>query len=264
MVPRIHFIHHSLIMPGNPVTVNLIGAGGTGSHLLESLAITNKMLIELGHPGMQVSLWDDDRINEANVAKQRFAESEVGLYKAAALINRTNRTFGTHWKAITRKFGMDYHGRPPEDARASMYVSCVDKVPIRFEIAEILGALDKSDDRANRPVYWLDTGNSQKSGQALLSTIGHVPQPAARGMRPVGHLPFITDLYREELLQAEDQDDTPSCSAVESLEKQDLFINAIIAKMASNLLWSLLRNQVTTVKGFFVNLETYRSEPILV
>jgi hypothetical protein len=63
----------------------------------------NHSLIELGHAGLQIRLWDDDVITNANLGRQRFAECETGLYKSVALINRCNRFSGTNWKAETVK-----------------------------------------------------------------------------------------------------------------------------------------------------------------
>ena len=71
--------------------MNLIGAGGTGSQVLTALARMNHALTELNHAGLSVRLWDDDVITEANLGRQLFAESELGLYKSVALINRINR-----------------------------------------------------------------------------------------------------------------------------------------------------------------------------
>jgi len=84
----IHFTDNYLINPTNPVTVTLIGAGGTGSQLLTALARMNHALVALGHAGLHVSLYDDDVVTEANLGRQLFADAELGQYKAAALINR--------------------------------------------------------------------------------------------------------------------------------------------------------------------------------
>lgn len=70
---KVHFTDESLIYPTNPVTVSLIGAGGTGSKMLTALMEMNHSLIELGHAGLQVRLWDDDIVTHANQGRQRFA-----------------------------------------------------------------------------------------------------------------------------------------------------------------------------------------------
>ena len=95
----VHFTDNYLLNPTNPISVNLIGAGGTGSKVLTALMEINESLIALGHAGLQVRVWDDDVITSANLGRQRFAESETGLYKSVALINRCNRWAGTNWKA---------------------------------------------------------------------------------------------------------------------------------------------------------------------
>lgn len=47
---RVHYIDNYLIDPQHPVTVNLIGAGGTGSQVLTCLARLDVTLRALGHP----------------------------------------------------------------------------------------------------------------------------------------------------------------------------------------------------------------------
>ena len=78
---KIHYIDNELLNPTNPVSVNLIGAGGTGSQMLTALARMNHALTELNHAGLSVRLWDDDIITKANLGRQLFAESELGLHK---------------------------------------------------------------------------------------------------------------------------------------------------------------------------------------
>ena len=55
---RVHYIDNYLIDPQHPVTVNLIGAGGTGSQVLTCLARLDVTLRALGHPGLSVTLYD--------------------------------------------------------------------------------------------------------------------------------------------------------------------------------------------------------------
>ena len=77
-------------------------------------------------------------------------------------------------------------------------------------------------------------------------------------------LPFVTDEYGDLLKQSEEQDDTPSCSLAEALEKQDLYINPSLVQMGSSLLWSLFRYGMTPYKGFFHNLKDFTTHPIKV
>lgn len=261
---KIHFTDNYLINPTNPISVNLIGAGGTGSKVLTALMEMNHSLIELGHAGLQIRLWDDDIITNANLGRQRFAECETGLYKSVALINRANRFSGTNWKAETIKFEKDGLGRLPEYAQATIYITCVDNVKSRFGVAKILKELSNRRDHRDEPKYWLDFGNSQHTGQVLLSTIGDIKQPNSEKYETVASLPMITDEFGELLKQSEQEDNTPSCSLAEALEKQDLFINSSLTQMGCSLLWSLFRNGMTQYRGFFHNLKDFTTHPIKV
>jgi PRTRC genetic system ThiF family protein len=241
-----------------------LSAGGTGSQMLTALARMNHALTELNHAGLSVRLWDDDIVTEANLGRQLFAESELGLHKSVALINRTNRFFGTNWKAETQKFERDNFGKIPQNRQSVIYISCVDNVKTRFEIAEMLENLNNGRVYRNSGKYWMDFGNSQYSGQVLLSTIGTIRQPNSEKYETVAQLPFITEEFGELLKYSESQDDTPSCSLAEALEKQDLYINSALAQMGSSLLWGLFRNGLTENRGFFLNLKIFHSQPIKV
>ncbi len=261
---KVHFTDNELLNPTNPISVNLIGAGGTGSKVLTALMEMNHSLIELGHAGLHVRLWDDDVITNANLSRQRFAGSETGLYKSVALINRANRWTGSNWKAETRKFEKDDFGRLPKNAKATITITCVDNVKSRFGVADILK--EKSDYRnySNEPKYWMDFGNNKYTGQVLLSTVGAIRQPKSEKYETVCNLPFVTEEFGELLKQSEEEDDTPSCSLAEALRKQDLFINSTLAQMGCSLLWGLFCDGLTENRGFFLNLKNFHSQPIKV
>lgn len=260
---KMHFTDPYLISPTNPVTVNLIGGGGTGSKVLTALMEMNHSLTALGHAGLTVRLWDDDIVSTANLGRQRFAQSEVGLYKSVALINRANRFAGTDWKAQTARFERDSFGKLPHNAKASIYITCTDSAHSRFEIAEIL---KNSSSRHHRddPKYWMDFGNSQYTGQVILSTVGEIQQPRSEKFETVERLAFVTEEFGELLNQSEAEDDTPSCSLAEALDRQELYINSALAQMGCSLLWNLFRNGMTANRGFFLNLKDFQSHPLKV
>jgi PRTRC genetic system ThiF family protein len=239
---KMHFADNYLLNPTNPITVNLIGAGGTGSHVLTRLAVINQSLVTLGHAGLFVWVFDDDVVTEANKGRQPFAEAEIGWKKVVVLINRVNRFFGTGWKAVPHKYTQRYIQQHPSMAQASITISCVDNVAARFEIAGILkSCVHEENHMVNQPLYWMDFGNSRYTGQVLLATVSDIKQPVSKKFIPVGKLPFITEEFKDLLSQSEATDDTPSCSLAEALGKQDLFINSALAEAGASLLWQLFR-----------------------
>ncbi|MDP2422163.1 PRTRC system ThiF family protein [Sediminibacterium sp.] len=253
--PVTHFVDKYLLAPTNPLSVTLIGAGGTGSKVLTELGRINYSLNQLGHPGLFVKVYDDDIITSANCGRQNFARSEIGLPKAAALINRINRFYGTNWKAFQQKIATTN-----QINFGNIIISCVDTSKARFDLASMLSKSKKSNHR-DRPIYWLDFGNSRFTGQVILATVSKIEQPKSSKFKTVSNLPFITEEYKTLLIQADDLNE-PSCSLEEALNKQDLFINSSLASLGGSLLWSLFREGMTSYRGFFINLKTFSTNPI--
>jgi hypothetical protein len=59
----------------------------------------------------------------------------------------------------------------------------VDNVQARFGVAEILKEISYRRNYQDEPKYWLDFGNSQDTGQVLLSTIGEINNPIQRNTK---------------------------------------------------------------------------------
>ncbi|MFI5160523.1 MAG: PRTRC system ThiF family protein [Sphingobacteriales bacterium] len=261
MKTNVHIADNYLINPPNPLRVVLIGAGGTGSHMLTALARINHALLSLDHPGLIVNVYDDDRIAEANLGRQLFSASEIGFFKSVVLVNRINRFFGTNWKAITHRFADPLYNE--DTYKGNVYVTCVDTAKSRFEVSKMLNdlSINSGYDR-ERPLYWMDLGNSRDTGQIVLSTVGRIKQPESDKFNTFDELPYITDMFREQLERADIDDDTPSCSLAEALTKQDLFINSSLANLGSSLLWQLFRDGMIFNRGMFLNLRTLISQPL--
>ena len=102
-----HYVANYIINPAHPLTVALIGVGGTGSQVLTSLGRMNYALLQLGHPGLHVTAYDGDIVTQANCGRQLFAEQEVGLNKASALVTKMNMFFGTRWESCPRFYDND-------------------------------------------------------------------------------------------------------------------------------------------------------------
>src|ERR1700712_2475126 len=262
--PAVHIVQQELLQPYNPVTINLIGAGGTGSQVLTALARMNQALIALNHPGLMVRVFDDDKVERSNLARQLFTTAELGLFKSVALINRINRFFGTNWKAETEKYDNTYSG-DKESAWATMTIGCVDTVQARQDIAQVLKTLNKRmSNSRSQPLYYMDFGNSRETGQVILSTIGKIKQPDSKQYRTAETLPMVTDEFGELLKASETTDNTPSCSLAEALTKQDLFINSALTNLGASLLWQLFREGVLFNRGFFLNLKEFKTQPLKV
>ena len=104
---KAHFVHPYLVNPTNPISVNVIGAGGTGSHLVAALGKINFALNTLNHAGLQVRAYDHDLVQSPNFGRTTYNQNELGFNKAVAAVNKNNRTYGTGWKAVPSKYVLD-------------------------------------------------------------------------------------------------------------------------------------------------------------
>ena len=143
---RVHYIDNYLLNPQHPVTVNLIGAGGTGSQVLTCLARLDVTLRALGHPGLFVTLYDPDIVTDANIGRQLFGSSDLGLNKAQCLITRVNNFFGNDWKAVPDIFPTVLKDVRRDDM-ANITVTCTDNIKSRLDLWNVLKAVPTSNYR---------------------------------------------------------------------------------------------------------------------
>lgn len=258
---RVHYTDNYLMNPQHPVTINLIGAGGTGSQVLTCLARMDVTLRALGHPGLFVTLYDPDIVMDANIGRQLFGPSDLELNKAQCLITRINHFFGNDWKAEARNYPPAMKELRRNDM-ANITITCTDNIKSRLDLWEVLkhvpssGYMDYS-----TPLYWLDFGNTQTTGQAVLGTIPKkIKQPASQIYETVASLKVITRFVK--YARVKETDSGPSCSLAEALSKQDLFINSTLAQLGCDILWKMFRNGMIEHNGLFLNLETLKVNPI--
>jgi PRTRC genetic system ThiF family protein len=226
--------------------VLIVGAGGNGSAVLLGLPFLHQAMKVWGHAGgLHVMLVDGDQVTETNCVRQPFASADVGLNKAVVLINRVNLFWGLRWQAHPEHFHKD--SLRTNSAEPHLIIGCVDTRAAR---RAILSAVTRTNDRS---VYWLDLGNNASSGQYVLG------QPLnAANRRNAARLRTVAELYPEIVDVDAGEDPLPSCSAVEALERQEPFINQVLATSALAMLARLFRYGRLTHHGAFYNAETGR------
>jgi PRTRC genetic system ThiF family protein len=249
---RIHYTEPYILDPTHRVTVNLIGAGGTGSRALTALGCIDRSLYALGHPGLHVTVFDPDIVTEANIGRQLFSPSDRGLNKANVLVTRINRFLSLDWEAVPELF-------PDYAEPVNITVSCVDTAKARIDIAGKLSGTPEGADHG-RPLYWLDFGNTVNTGQVVLGTLTDIKQPPAGEYETVSSLKTVAELF--DLASVDEKASGPSCSLAEALQRQDLFINSSLAQLGCNLLWKLISAGSIDMQGLYLNLETMKVNPI--
>ncbi len=215
------------------VSIALIGVGGTGSLVLSGLVRLNHAIRQLGHPGIEVNVYDPDFVTEANIGRQLFTPDEIGQNKAQCLIDRYNLGFALDWNAYPEKFlKLNYQNQ--------ILISCVDSKASRREIAAKFSGTTGT--------YVIDSGNDGNFGQVLIGN-GSKDLPFPYKVQP-------------NLIKGKETNHAPSCSLAEALTRQDLFINQWMATAILQLLWQMFRKGELTYRGFYINLETGRMNPV--
>ncbi|WP_454887913.1 PRTRC system ThiF family protein [Sphingomonas oryzagri] len=228
-----------------PITILLAGCGGNGAQMLMGLASLDTALRAISSRSLDVTVVDDDIVTEANLGRQPFYRCDIGNSKARTLTERINLAHGLSWTAV--------HGRAPKAIGAEsfdMLITCVDTASARRAIGGMLGK------GRSVPAYWLDLGNRASDGQYLIGCPGR----AAAGK--TGRLPTVLEYFPELADEGIPEDDAPSCSVAEALERQSLFVNRVMASHALALLFDLLGRGSIGHAGAFVNLASGQTVPI--
>ncbi len=248
---KIHYTDSYLLKPYHPVTIHVAGAGGTGSQVIANLARMNVALQALGHPGLHVTVFDPDIITEANIGRQLFSEAELGQGKATAAVTRVNRFFGTTWTAENCRYPVRKTQENGDDRTrpANIIITCTDNTRSRLELWRLLKKYREASVNNERAVYyWMDFGNAQTTGQIVIGTVRNkIRQPASKEFMPVPGMNVITEEVNYSTI--EEKDSGPSCSLAEALERQDLYINSILAQVGCDILWRMFKEGRTLYRG---------------
>lgn len=239
---KTHTVNPYLATPFHPLSILVIGAGGNGSRMVSKLAQIHSALKMLDHPGLNVTLIDDDVVEKHNVGRQMFSKADVGKPKSVVCIERINRFFGTNWNGYYSRIN------DASDLLNNIIITCVDNNACRKIVHDFFKGMKPNHGTRNHesmPLYWLDMGNGKDRGQFNLST------PA--GIK--GRLKSLIDMYGYK--KDDPNDNQPTCSAEESLQKQDLFVNDLLTTYVSNFLWTILKKHcVIKYQGMFLNFDT--------
>ncbi|MGR5296876.1 PRTRC system ThiF family protein [Vibrio mediterranei] len=220
-----------------PLKVALIGVGGSGSAMATELIQLDTTLRALSSMcGLQVTVYDPSIVTQANIARQTFFETQVGMNKAEAICWTANCLHGKNWVAVGKCF------EPNAFNRFDIIITAVDKPSVRYNLYQSA--------KNDKKCLWLDLGNGSTTGQVVLGELGKDSL-----------LPCICDLYDYTEL-SDEQGNTKSCSANESLLRQSLGVNHTAARLGAQVLWNLFRYGQLKTHGAHFDVESLEVTPI--
>lgn len=227
------------------IKVLLVGCGGNGAQILMGLASLDTALRAISSRSLHVTVVDDDIVTEANLGRQPFYRCDLGNSKAHTLVERINLAHGLAWRAI--------HGRAPDAVNvdgADILISCVDTASARRAFGAELAK------PASPPTYWMDLGNRATDGQFIIGC------PRGGNSNDQSRLPTVLEYFPEIADEDLADDNSPSCSVAEALERQSLFVNRVLASHALALLFDLIGRGSIGHAGAFINLASGQCVPI--
>lgn len=223
-----------------PVYIELVGAGATGSLILAGLVRLHLAMLELGHPhGLLVRCWDPDTVSHANIGRQLFFESEIGRNKAVTLISRYNYHFALNWVAEPERFTSAQNFRGGN----MIVIAAVDSRKSRAEINDAINKYSKT--------YLIDCGCGRDFGQIYVGNGS--PE-----------LPHPWKKHPELIDASKDGKRRSSCSMADSLEHHGLFVNQFVATGVLEIIWQLFRNGGLDYSELYFNLKTGRMTPVMI
>lgn len=228
----------------DPIRITVVGCGGNGVNIVNSLPAMHLSMLALGHPaGLAVDVYDDDIVTEANMGRQLYSPSDIGSSKAAVTVGRINSYYGVEWEAKCERF---------KHSHSDIIFGCVDSPESRRAIRHAL----------HKHQIWIDLGNGQRSGQVIMGTHKEYDEQYRKDGEKPEPLPTVMDLFPD--MAESKATNEPSCSLAGALTRQDLFINRAVSTAALNLFWQLWRHTEVDSHGAFVNLETGITTPLMI
>jgi len=233
-----------LLTEFNQLELVLVGCGGNGSWMAESIARLAYILKGRGVDA-HITFYDGDTIEAPNIPRQRFYPAELGLNKAAALAARYNLRYGLRITAVPSHFkalGKDEWGRY---GKLSIMVGCVDSHEGRLALHESLNEVPR--------VWWLDLGNHRESGQVLVGsqkTVGELGS-AFDLSTLCTRLPSPALVHPELLkpMQRSQSEQQPEGCA--QLDVQGLTVNQQVSAIATDYLHRLISGRLTRYVTYF-------------
>lgn len=234
--------------PSPPVTIVLVGCGGTGSWLAPSIVRFVLTMNQLHENSARVFFFDPDRVEEKNIYRQNFCFAEIGRNKAETLASRMSRAWGQEIQAVPLVFDskigiLDWH------SKTVVLVGCVDNAAGRKTISTYV-------DNHPESSYWLDCGNEKSSGQILFGggekrvkplggMIRYAPHPGKQCPDLLEPLPRLIEQPQGNL----------SCAELAMAGLQGLSVNQRIAAEAAAFLEQFLLRGTLKRMATYLNLE---------
>jgi molybdopterin/thiamine biosynthesis adenylyltransferase len=250
---EIFFNNTSFYRGVTQLNIFVVGCGGTGSYLVPNLA---RLLSVKQSENLHTCLYliDRDEVEEKNLLRQNFIQSDIGKNKAVALATRYSRAFGipiaavedywpvhsnsdTHsWLIDILRNTVNIFNNPQINDEVNLIISCVDNVKTRIAIDEY-----RKEFIRHTPI-WIDTGNEEFRGQVVYTDYYNLFDH--------GDTPTVFDIFpnMRDQMSVSDHPDALSCADHALSAPQNIGANMTSAQCAFNY-FNIVYHNICVIKN---------------
>lgn len=210
-----------------PVSVLIIGAGGTGGYILPHLY----RIAYATRRKYKIVIADGDIVEKKNLIRQNFSSYDIGRNKAEAMAERYSDVFG-----IETEYVPEYI--EDEDELCELLMQKSEDERHINPIYIIIGAVDNNRSRVMchnvfnklRDVIYIDSGNGEYTGQVVC------------GMKENGEViePPVAEIFPDILTDTEKFPSELSCAERSVSAPQSIAANLFASTVVSAMLYYLL------------------------
>jgi len=224
----------------------VVGCGGTGGYVAEGLC---RLLAGIDIP---LVLIDYDRVEDHNLIRQHFSESDVGKFKSQALAERLALQYGRAIQYSVHPYDAElvdseFGGGMYSHLANGIIIGCVDRASARQSIARGFHVNN----------WWLDAGNGHSSGQVLFGNAGknELGGGFEEYYQLVKRLP-LPSVQQPALLAPSTVEETAprDCAEATIAEAQSPVINQAMATLVLQFMYRILNNKLTWM-GAYIDLD---------
>lgn len=209
-----------------PVTIVIIGAGGTGGYVIPHLY---RIAFSSEHH-CRIIIADGDVVERKNLIRQNFAECDIGENKAEVMAERYSEVFGIETEYIPDFIESEEQlcdllhvsGRWDEPKPIGILIGAVDNNRSRIMCHNVFNQLDD--------IIYIDAGNGEYTGQVVCG----VKQSGKVMSKPVARV------YPDILTDAEKFPSELSCAERSVSAPQSIAANLFASTAVASMLYYLL------------------------
>jgi len=226
--------------------ITLIGCGGTGGYLAQSLS---RIAFD-SQKEISLTFIDGDQVEEKNVGRQNFYPADIGFNKAQVLAERYSFATGLEIRYVPEfvSSGSISNNLGSAIYQSDIIISAVDSAGARKNLHEILlrisqryGFIGSGEEKGL--LVWIDSGNGHSTGQILVGNSFEKEMVLLQKGEEISLLPYPSVIEPDLINEKKEKNSQPtalSCAERTLLREQSLTINQLMASVVSSITNNLL------------------------